>query len=92
MIIQFGYTESRIRDKFEVGMHWVAALFALLPALAGIQLDLYHSANVWCWIAPSPAELDAIAENCNSKNKDDYDDVNDDACLEQTITNYGVYR
>jgi hypothetical protein len=100
MIIRFGYTENRIRDKFEVGMHWTAIVFALMPALAGIQLDMYHSANVWCWIAPSPSELAAVAEYCESRKSDDYynnikddaDDYNEDECLEQTLTHHGVYR
>ena len=77
LIIRFGYTESMIRDKFEIIMHFLTAILAVLPAFAALQLNLYHPATVWCWMAPPSKSYQEAIEECEQEQQrydvgDDY--------------------
>jgi hypothetical protein len=56
LVINHSYTEERLkRDRWELFFHVVPLVVSLGTAVAGVPLDLYHDADVWCWIAPSPS-------------------------------------
>ena len=72
-------TEQEISKWLEPLAHVTALLIAASTASAALQLDLYNNANLWCWIAPLPAE-------CNS----DSDENNGMTCIRGSHAN--LYR
>jgi hypothetical protein len=55
LVVKYNVTEETLRHKFEPLVHILCVLFGLAPAIAGVYLDLYDDARLWCWIAPFPA-------------------------------------
>lgn len=55
LVIRYGWTEARLHGWVERCMHVLPVLFAASVTIAGVFMDLYNSANLWCWIAPYPA-------------------------------------
>jgi hypothetical protein len=58
LVIKHGVSEERLRSKFELPLHLLPISFGVLTATAGIFLKLYNNANLWCWIAPDPADCE----------------------------------
>jgi hypothetical protein len=58
LVVGFGVSEERLRYNIEPAMHLLAVAFGLLTAIAGVFLDLYNNASLWCWIAPIPVGCD----------------------------------
>jgi hypothetical protein len=54
LVVKFGVSEERLRYNIEPAMHLMAVAFGLISATAGVFLDLYNNASLWCWIAPFP--------------------------------------
>jgi hypothetical protein len=53
VVIAFAFSESRVK-RLEWLMHLIPISFSLATAIAGIPLNLYNSAGLWCWIAALP--------------------------------------
>lgn len=51
--------ESQKMKSLEVSFHVLIWLLALGTSFASLGLDLFNSANLWCWIAPLP--LDCVS-------------------------------
>lgn len=53
LTIRYSWTEARLQ-KLEPYVHGFYLAFAFGTASAGLALNLFNSANLWCWIAPYP--------------------------------------
>lgn len=58
LVVQFGVSEERLSFNVEPAMHLFAISAGLLTAVAGIYLDVYNNANLWCWISSLPLDCD----------------------------------
>jgi hypothetical protein len=56
LVVKYNVTEETLRHKFEPVVHVLCVIGGLAPAVAGVSLDLYNFANLWCWIAPYPED------------------------------------
>ena len=50
LAVRFGWREERLKSV-EVWFHFVPISWALGTAVAGLPLEIFNSANLWCWIA-----------------------------------------
>ena len=50
LVIRYSWTEEKIKGKAEPWIYGITLLFSLGTAIAGIPLNLYYPANLWCWI------------------------------------------
>lgn len=75
-----------MKNHVEPAMHIFSFGFGLLSAVACLFMDLYHNANLWCWIAPPPdclyeeegypyVETESIQYNRGTNNCLEGDDV-----------------
>jgi len=55
LVVKCRVTDTMMRRRIEPIMHVVAGGWALGGAVAAAVLNLYNNANLWCWIAPYPA-------------------------------------
>lgn len=62
LVIRNGMSEKKFLTKVEPYMHAVAVIFSLGVSFAGVGLDLYNNADVWCWIARYPVGCQTSAE------------------------------
>ena len=56
LVIKYGVSEDSIRRGVEPIMHFFAVGFGFGTAIAGLTLNLYNDANLWCWIASYPGD------------------------------------
>ena len=56
LVVRVGISDRTLRRYVEPGMHAVAGLWGWGTAGAAAQLGLLNNANLWCWIAPYPAD------------------------------------
>lgn len=56
LVIRFNVTENTLRKYVEPSMHAFAFIFAIGTGVAGLVLQLYNFATLWCWIAHYPLE------------------------------------
>ena len=69
LVVKYNVSEETLRRKFEPFVHVLCVLFGLGPAIAGVSLDLYNAANLWCWIAPFPPDcLDSYTHGDQNSN------------------------
>lgn len=54
LVVKYKVPEEILRHNFEPAAHLFCIGAAFLPATAGVFLDLYNQANIWCWIASYP--------------------------------------
>lgn len=52
--------EEEIAERFEKYMHVTAIVTTVGTAFAGIPLDLYNDASLWCWIASYPTGSEGL--------------------------------
>jgi hypothetical protein len=52
LVIRYSWKEEDLR-KIEPWLHVLPVGWAASTALAGLGVDLFHSANLWCFIAPN---------------------------------------
>ena len=52
------WSANDVATWVESAAHVVAGLAGVGTAVAAWRLDLYNAANLWCWIAPLPADCD----------------------------------
>eukprot|EP00980_Cylindrotheca_fusiformis_P013174 scaffold3347_cov49-Cylindrotheca_fusiformis.AAC.1 len=52
LVINYNYTDKRLRNFVEPIMHTVAFVWAFGTALYSALAGLLNFANLWCWIAP----------------------------------------
>jgi hypothetical protein len=62
LAVRFGWREERLK-KVELYFHVVPVSWALGTAIAGLPLEIFNSANLWCWIAD-----DTIGDRNSSTN------------------------
>lgn len=58
---KYHLSDEQIAVRYERYMHPISVTIAIVIAIAGLPLTLYNNANLWCWIAPYPA-------NCEDNN------------------------
>ena len=54
LVMRYKWTEDRLRKTVQPILLSVPLLWGMGTAFAGLGLDLYNSANNWCWIAAYP--------------------------------------
>jgi hypothetical protein len=54
LVVKYKVPEEVLQHNFEPAAHLFCIGAAFLPAIAGIFLNLYNQANIWCWIASYP--------------------------------------
>ena len=55
LVVRYGVTEDTLKGVEPI-FHILALSFGLGTSFTGLGLDLYNSANLWCWIAPLPSD------------------------------------
>jgi hypothetical protein len=61
LVINYRYTNSQLRQRVEPIMHGIAFFWAFGTGLYSALAGLFNDANLWCWMAPLPADcLDSI--------------------------------
>jgi len=68
LVIKYNKKERHLQ-KMEKFVHWITWLFSVATAIAGLVLNQYNSANLWCWIAPFPEDCDNVDMECTRGNK-----------------------
>mmetsp|Transcript_15220 Transcript_15220/g.28641 ORF Transcript_15220/g.28641 Transcript_15220/m.28641 type:complete len:515 (-) Transcript_15220:77-1621(-) len=63
LVIRHSWSEERIRRLIEPWFYAVSVIIGLGTSVAGIFLNLYHSSNLWCWIAKPPDHVDVKNNN-----------------------------
>ncbi len=64
LVVKYKVSEQRLKHNFEAPAHLFCVGAAFLPAIAGVFLELYNEANIWCWIASVPKGcLNSITNN-----------------------------
>jgi hypothetical protein len=53
LAVKYGWKDSALR-KWQLAFHGIPLVWAISSAIAALQLDIFHSANLWCWIGPNP--------------------------------------
>jgi hypothetical protein len=53
LAVKYGWNDSALR-KWRLAFHGIPLGWAIGSAIAALQLDILHSANLWCWIGPNP--------------------------------------
>jgi hypothetical protein len=53
LAVKYGWNDSALR-KWRLAFHGIPLVWAMGSAIASLQLDILHSANLWCWIGPNP--------------------------------------
>jgi hypothetical protein len=54
LVVRYGVAETTL-VYVEPLFHLIPITFGISTSVAGLALDLFNNANVWCWIAPLPA-------------------------------------
>ena len=84
LVISFAFSEQRLttvskrlicsqfRMNWEQVFHFGPIIISFITATAGLPLNLYHPSGVtsWCWIAPSPEEIQQWEEEEQGSNFD----------------------
>ena len=68
LVIQYSWKEEQIRKKVEPFFYGLSLSFAIATCSASVALDLFNSANLWCWIAETPSGCN---ESYNTKGETD---------------------
>lgn len=55
LVIRYNISERQLRGVVEPVMHTVGFTAAFGTAFAGLFMNLYNWATMWCWIAPYPS-------------------------------------
>jgi hypothetical protein len=53
-VVKYAVSEEVLRTKIEPAMHLICLLVGAMTATAGYFLEIFNSADLWCWIAPLP--------------------------------------
>jgi hypothetical protein len=53
LAVKYAWRDARL-FHWEVVFHGVPIVWGLGTAIAALSLDIFHSANLWCWIGPNP--------------------------------------
>jgi hypothetical protein len=56
LVINYNYSDRRLREFVEPAMHTFAFVWAFGTALYSALAGLLNNANLWCWIAPLPSD------------------------------------
>lgn len=56
LVIKYNYTDRRLRSFVEPAMHTFCFLWAFVTAVYSVAAGLINNADLWCWIAPLPAD------------------------------------
>jgi hypothetical protein len=56
LVIRYHFTEKTLRQWVEPTMHGIVFVWAFGTALYSTSTGLLNNANLWCWIAPLPAD------------------------------------
>lgn len=56
MVIKYNWRDGRLR-KWEPLLHTIPWSWGLGSALAGLFLDAYHPAGLWCWVGTGEGEI-----------------------------------
>jgi G protein-coupled glucose receptor regulating Gpa2 len=54
LAVRYGWKEIQLHS-IEIWFHVLPVGWALITAIAGLPLEIFNSANLWCWIANDPA-------------------------------------
>lgn len=60
LTIRYNFTENRLKTKVEPYMLSIPLIVGTALAVAGIFVDVYSDANLWCWIGPSVALCEGL--------------------------------
>eukprot|EP00526_Cylindrotheca_closterium_P006549 CAMPEP_0113610824 /NCGR_PEP_ID=MMETSP0017_2-20120614/5230_1 /TAXON_ID=2856 /ORGANISM="Cylindrotheca closterium" /LENGTH=610 /DNA_ID=CAMNT_0000519733 /DNA_START=1 /DNA_END=1833 /DNA_ORIENTATION=+ /assembly_acc=CAM_ASM_000147 len=56
LVINYNYSDAKLRSFVEPAMHIFCFVWAFGTALYSALAGLMNNANLWCWIAPLPAD------------------------------------
>lgn len=56
LVINYNYSDAKLRTFIEPSMHLVCFVWAFGTAMYSALAGLLNNANLWCWIAPLPAD------------------------------------
>ena len=84
-VISYSYTDDRLKkDRWDITFHLVPLCLGMGTSIAALALDLYHDADVWCWIAASPEW--SCASNDNNGDNDSCRDSSDVSVYRWTLS------